>query len=139
MANYISRHARYRFGSAAFGAAGGLLCLGALTTGHGVTLLEVGMLCFSASMLLMSLSPRQEGSRNVAGETERPRDRQTVGISVRRLGISGRTVGPPEPCRTRSGKCVGERDGTDGEMELVTNENTGATRPPERKTLTWSI
>jgi hypothetical protein len=138
MAIYISKHARYRLAASAFGAAGGLLCLGALTTGHGMTLLVAGMLSCSASMLVMSLRPRQEASRVTATEGARDdRDGQTVEVSIRKIGIDGRKAGPPEPERGRTGSGNDWRDELDGGMELRTE--MGRKRPRERKSLTWSI
>jgi len=66
----VSTHARYRLGATALGVAGGLSCLGALTTGHGTTLLVAGMLSLAASMLVMSLRPRQTCVRATASESE---------------------------------------------------------------------
>jgi len=138
MASYISKHAGYRLVASAFGAAGGLLCLGALTTGHGMSLLVAGMLSLSASMLVMSLRPRQGVSRAAATESARDvRDGQTVGVSIHRIGIEGRKAGPPEPDHGRAGRRSERRSELDGGMELRTEK--GRKLPRERKNRTWSI
>jgi len=138
MAKYISTHARYRLGATALAVAGGLSCLGALMTGHGMTLLVVGMLSFSTSMLIMSLSPRQEYTRAAAEESEpRAREERTVEVSIHRVGADGRKAGPPEPDRTRDDREVDGQDEFDGVIETVAS--MGRKRPTERKRLTWSI
>lgn len=151
MARYISRHARYGHVATALAVAGALSCLGALTTGHGVTLLVVGMMSFSASMLVMSLRPPKEISRESVPQCARcPGGEQTVELRVCRIGVDGRRAGPPGPDGDGD---AGTRDGPerwtpgdgafpsdeelDRALELITE--MGANRSRERKNRTWSI
>jgi hypothetical protein len=122
MAKYISIHARYRLAATAFAVIGGLLCLGALIFSHETTLLVAGMISLATSMLFMSLRPVKEAVRETAPRDcgRCPRGDQTTELTVRKLRMS-------EPPTAPLGR----------DVEHTTD--TGARRPRERKTPTWSI
>jgi hypothetical protein len=148
MARQISRHARYRLAAAAFAVSGGLWCLGALVSGHGMTLLVVGMLNFAASMLIMSLRPQKELCTATVAQCEGCcREERDVGISVHRIDVEGCTAGAPgdaergtggpEGVGRRSARESADRDRSGRMNETLTD--AGAVRPRERKNRTWSI
>jgi hypothetical protein len=157
MARQISRHARYRLAAATFAVSGGLWCLGALMSGHGTTLLVVGMMNFAASMLIMSLRPQKELCTATDAQCERCCREEDVGISVHRIDVEGcmagapddvergteesggaeRRAGRPDGAGRRSAWESADRNRSGGVSE--TKADAGAVRPRERKSRTWSI
>ena len=138
MARYISRHARYRVAATAFAVIGGLGCLGALASSHGMTLLVAGMTSIAASMLVMSLRPLREASGTAApGRARASRERQTLDISVHRIGIDERKTGPLSTDEGTFDSKASSWGEVEGEHTLTTE--SGARRPRERKSRTWSI
>jgi hypothetical protein len=138
MARYISRHARYRAAATAFAVLGGIGCLGAIASSHRMTLLVAGMMSFAASMLVMSLRPLKEASGTVAPKPARAaRERQTLDVSIHRIGIDERKAGPLSTDDGTFDPSGSDRSGTDGTTTMTTE--SGASRPRERKSRTWSI
>ena len=147
MARQFSRHARYRLAAAAFAVSGGLWCLGALVTGHGTTLLVVGMMNLAASMLIMSLRPQRELCMATDAQCESScRGEQDVGISVHRIDVGGCRAGAPRDDENgdrsdgvgrRSEGESSDRDSSDGVDDTLAD--AGEVRPRERKNRTWSI